>query len=262
MKMTMKQGRQKDEYWLLGNPIRRRILQLLAERKTMQPTQLREELNISYGTLYYHLNLLKKYIEREKDKRLKLSPEGWKALTLIEETETIRKLKLDKIIKIFEEDTYLTIRIIIAIIVLSNYIIFDYLYGLRTSLMLTFVKSRLIPLHQSIAHVIGNWLTFSAIIIILTIIIAQRKLNLTEITHIMLNLTVAISPILIYLWAMKLKTQIDQQVYVISQALTTILLIAMLIGTIKIRSERAAIITLIAMYSTILMLQAVAIILL
>jgi len=258
--MKSKQGKQKDEYWLLGNPIRRKILLLLAERKSMQPTKLKEELNISYGTLYYHLELMEKYIEREKDKKIKLSPEGWRALTLIEETETIRKLKLHTIVKLFESESYTTIRIIIAIIVLSNYITFDYLYGLRTSLMLTFVKNRLIPLYLSIAHVLGNWLTFSIIIIILTMIIAQRKLSLTEIIHVTLNLTVAVSPTLIYLWAMKLQTQLDQQIYVISQALTTILLIAMLIGTIKIRSERAAIITLIAMYSTILMLQAIAII--
>lgn len=260
--MTSKQGKQKDEYWLLGNPIRRRMLTLLAERKSMQPTELKEELNISYGTLYYHLNLMKKYIEREKDKKLRLSPEGWRTLTLIEETETLRKLKLYTLVKLFESDSYVTTRIIIAIIVLSNYITFDYLYGLRTSLMLTFVKNKLIPLYLSIAHVLGNWITFSIIIMALTMIIAQRKLNPTEVIHVTLNLTVAVSPTLIYLWSMKLQTQLDQQIYIVSQALTTILLIAMLIGTIKVRSERAAIITLIAMYSTILILQAIAMIIL
>lgn len=254
------QGRYRDEYWLLGNPVRRKMLRLLAEKKSMQPSELKEKLNISYGTLYYHLDLMKKYIERSKNKSLSLSPEGWRALTLIEEVETINKLKLQYIVKLFESKKFMPLRIAITIIVLCTYLVFDYLYGLRTNLMLTFVKSRLIPLHLSIAHVTGNWMALTAIITALTMIIAHRRINLGEAIHLTLNLPVTLSPILLYLLARTLKSNIDQQAYVISQALTTILLISMLIGTLKIKSERAAIITLIAMYSTILMLQAIAII--
>lgn len=51
-------------YNLLKNPLRREILTLLYTRGEMSATQLKLLLNVSYGTLYYHLEFLKPLVSQ------------------------------------------------------------------------------------------------------------------------------------------------------------------------------------------------------
>jgi len=248
----------KDEYWLIGNPLRRRILEIIAERGAITPSELRRELNISFGTLYYHLNLMKNYLERNSNKELKLSPEGWRALSYVSELEVLRKFKLTSLVTIFETGKRTTLRAALATLTIASYIAADHLYGLKTSLMISFFESRQSPIHLSALHVLGNWLTLTLIMLVLTIILTRRKLSLAEITNTLIGVAASTSPCLLYLWSAILDSSFSQYVFVASQALTCMMIISMLIGTLKIGSEKAAIITLLTMYSALLALEAVA----
>jgi len=252
----------KDEYWLIGNPLRRRILEIIAERGSITASELRKELDISFGTLYYHLKLMEKYLERGSNKELRLSPEGWRALSMISEMEVLGKLKLTSLIKIFELESLSKVRIALATLNIICYALIDHYYKLRTSLMISFFKGKQIPIHLSALHVIGNWLVLSLIIVILTMISTKRRLSIGEVIDTCTGVAVSTMPCLLYLWAVIAGGNFSQYVFVLSQVLTCIMMISMLIGVLKIGSEKAAMITLITMYSALLALEAVAIIIL
>jgi len=63
-------------YSLLKNPLRREILTLLYTRGEMSATQLKLLLNVSYGTLYYHLEFLKPLINQARRGRYVLNEKG------------------------------------------------------------------------------------------------------------------------------------------------------------------------------------------
>jgi len=66
-----------EVYGLLKNPIRREILTLLYTRGEMTASQLKLLLNISYGTLYYHLDYLKPFINQVGRGRYVLNEKGF-----------------------------------------------------------------------------------------------------------------------------------------------------------------------------------------
>lgn len=63
-------------YNLLKNPLRREILTLLYTRGEMSATQLKLLLNVSYGTLYYHLEFLKPLVSQVRRGRYVLNEKG------------------------------------------------------------------------------------------------------------------------------------------------------------------------------------------
>ena len=65
-----------EVYRLLKSPVRREIIALLYTRGEMNATQLRLLLDISYGTLYYHLDFLKPLIAQVGRGRYRLNPRG------------------------------------------------------------------------------------------------------------------------------------------------------------------------------------------
>lgn len=65
-----------EVYGLLRNPIRREILALLYTRGEMSATQLKLLLNVSYGTLYYHLDFLKPLLSQVRRGRYVLNERG------------------------------------------------------------------------------------------------------------------------------------------------------------------------------------------
>jgi len=79
----------------LNNPLRRRILELLKEYKAMRASDLKKELGIATGTLYYHIDVLGDLIERD-GKFFKISKKGLKALE-ITPLITVSKLKITSI---------------------------------------------------------------------------------------------------------------------------------------------------------------------
>ena len=65
-----------EVYRLLKSPIRREIISLLYTRGEMNATQLKLLLDISYGTLYYHLDFLKPLITQVGRGRYRLNYRG------------------------------------------------------------------------------------------------------------------------------------------------------------------------------------------
>lgn len=64
-----------DIYRLLKSPVRRKII-LLLFREELTATRLKELLEISYGTLYYHLDFLKPLIDQVERGRYALNERG------------------------------------------------------------------------------------------------------------------------------------------------------------------------------------------
>ena len=72
-------GRSSAEiYGILKSPVRREIISLLYTRGELSATQLKLMLNVSYGTLYYHLDFLKPLIVQVRRGRYRLSESGVK----------------------------------------------------------------------------------------------------------------------------------------------------------------------------------------
>ena len=66
-----------DVYAVLSNPIKRRIIEVVAERGAASFTDLRRDLNISVGALYYNLDGLKDYITKDSNRRYVLTEKGF-----------------------------------------------------------------------------------------------------------------------------------------------------------------------------------------
>lgn len=75
--------READMYSLLRHPLRKRILEILGERGRVRFTDLKREVNIGVGKLYYHINILGSLIEQDEYKKYMLSSEGKRAYELL-----------------------------------------------------------------------------------------------------------------------------------------------------------------------------------
>lgn len=67
----------------LNHPLRRWIIELLADHRTLNCTELKGLLNISPGRLSYHLENLVGLVEQDKNQRYMLSGKGKRAYRLL-----------------------------------------------------------------------------------------------------------------------------------------------------------------------------------
>jgi len=58
-----------EVYSVLGNPVKRRIIELLAEHGAMSFSELKKELGTSVGALYYNIDGLKSFIDKDGSSR-------------------------------------------------------------------------------------------------------------------------------------------------------------------------------------------------
>lgn len=65
-----------DVYAVLSNPIKRRIIEVIAEKRAASFTDLKRDLNISVGALYYNLDGLKDYITKDDNRKYVLTQKG------------------------------------------------------------------------------------------------------------------------------------------------------------------------------------------
>jgi len=76
MSPTERLGRD-QVFHILRSPVRRGIIRILAEKSKLSFTDLRKTFpEISVGTLYYHLELLKQIVTQDSDKKYILTEEG------------------------------------------------------------------------------------------------------------------------------------------------------------------------------------------
>ena len=74
-------------YQALAHPVRSRIIRLLAERGKMSFTELRTELKVSVGTLYYNLDQLRGFITQDVDRKYMLTERGKLAYEMLKRDE-------------------------------------------------------------------------------------------------------------------------------------------------------------------------------
>ncbi|MBY9002219.1 MAG: winged helix-turn-helix transcriptional regulator [Candidatus Heimdallarchaeota archaeon] len=65
-----------DQLKILSNPIRQGILKLVSEQGSISFTHLKEELQLTDGSLFYHLKSLKQLLEKDRQNFYKLSEKG------------------------------------------------------------------------------------------------------------------------------------------------------------------------------------------
>ncbi|MEM1690326.1 MAG: hypothetical protein QXG48_01365 [Thermofilaceae archaeon] len=65
-----------DIYTVFGNPIRRKIVEIIAERGAVSFTELKRSLNLSVGALYYNLDGLKDFITKDENRKYVLTAKG------------------------------------------------------------------------------------------------------------------------------------------------------------------------------------------
>ncbi|MCD6509358.1 MAG: helix-turn-helix transcriptional regulator [Thermoprotei archaeon] len=63
-------------YQVLGHPLRRRIISYLGEHGKASFTELRRNLKVSVGTLYYNLDQLRDFVTQDADKKYLLTQKG------------------------------------------------------------------------------------------------------------------------------------------------------------------------------------------
>lgn len=70
-------------YQALGSALRRRIIEFLGARGKAGVMEIKRALNVSTGSLYYNLELLRDLIDRDENKKYYLTEKGWIAYNLI-----------------------------------------------------------------------------------------------------------------------------------------------------------------------------------
>ncbi len=83
-------GGKSDIFDALRNPIRRKIILLLGEYGGLRAKDLKRYLNIGSGQLYYHLNVLRDFIDQDEDKKYFLTKLGEEAYAALSEGEVPR----------------------------------------------------------------------------------------------------------------------------------------------------------------------------
>ncbi|MEM3662724.1 MAG: helix-turn-helix domain-containing protein, partial [Sulfolobales archaeon] len=72
---------------MLGHPLRRRIIKYLGEKGYAGFSDLKANLNVSIGTLYYQLDQLKGLLDQNESKKYALNEKGKFAYQLLLESE-------------------------------------------------------------------------------------------------------------------------------------------------------------------------------
>nr|MDO8100620.1 helix-turn-helix domain-containing protein [Candidatus Njordarchaeota archaeon] len=74
-------------YTALSHPLRKKIVEIIGEREFIGFKYLKDVLNVSIGTLYYHLDMLEGFIAQNKEKKYTLTKKGKMALSLVGSSE-------------------------------------------------------------------------------------------------------------------------------------------------------------------------------
>lgn len=70
-------------YSALGHPLRKKIVEIISERQRVGFKDFKDMLNVSVGTLYFHLEMLGNLVEQDAEKKYVLTEKGKLALKLL-----------------------------------------------------------------------------------------------------------------------------------------------------------------------------------
>ncbi|MHA2357809.1 MAG: winged helix-turn-helix domain-containing protein [Candidatus Heimdallarchaeaceae archaeon] len=155
-----------------SNPIRRQILELIAEEGEVTYTQLTNEFNLKSGPLYHHLRVIGQFVHQTEDKKYRLTEEGKIAVATLlgDDTEQIKddrivmytkpnvfsigKFSLVPFVRFFSKNYAHTL---IEFIILAGFSVF---IGVGNKILIVgnFVISYEVPLWLGYVSLIASWL--------------------------------------------------------------------------------------------------------
>lgn len=172
-----------------SHPIRRQMLEFIAEEEEATYTMLTKKFDLKSGPLYHHLRRIKKFIYQREDKKYCLTEEGKKVLALLKGEEepkphgiieeekpevfSIGKFSLEPLIKFFVKNPY---HIFIEFFILVA--VFGYLAAAYGVLVLgNFVINFETSLWIVYAIMIASWLFTAGLTEILARFAYKKKRN-------------------------------------------------------------------------------------
>ncbi|MFX1323395.1 MAG: hypothetical protein ACFE8N_00450 [Promethearchaeota archaeon] len=195
MKKPTEDEMESSFYYALGHEIRRKIIKIIGDNEFTSFTVLKNELGVSTGTIYHHLETLSDLIEQKADKKYYLKELGNYAYnSLIENIETIkapqREFKssfLEKLMVITfkrfivfdQRDKIYTILISVGIVIIG--LVLSILNGF-TSFLLFFIELNQEEMNLFLQVIINlsfllNFFAFFIIVEIITRIFYNKKYN-------------------------------------------------------------------------------------
>lgn len=81
-------------YTLLKDPARRRIIEILGVQEKIGFKELRGELGLGVGTVYYHLDMLSDFLTQDKQRKYKLNDKGKMLHRFLKEGKTPPTLEI------------------------------------------------------------------------------------------------------------------------------------------------------------------------
>jgi len=172
---------------LISHPIRIKIIELLATNGSMGFSELKKELRISTGSIYYHLSVLSDFIIQDEKKKYKLNQEGYRLYNFIKNgeykfTSSKNENKIMKINNIFNGNILFLFLLnnnkLIFVLLPILIILYSEIYSFSNIfLRILFLKDvRLIQFTDSLFNFAINWILIYLIIeIIFSIFFKNRK---------------------------------------------------------------------------------------
>ena len=85
-----------EEMRILSNPIRQRILKLIQDQGSISFTSLKEELELTDGSLFYHLKMLNEYMQKDQQNFYQLNDKGKIVVDSFIHKQTIQTVEVKK----------------------------------------------------------------------------------------------------------------------------------------------------------------------
>ena len=234
-------------YSVLGNPVRLRIIRLLGERGPLSFKELRRELGLGVGTIYYHLDVMSGLVVQDEKKRYLLSERGMMLFSALKDgtlslvmrkptsaEKALRIILLSPLFKIAREKPALSIPLALAILVIGG--IGSARAGLMPILMFYARTAKAAPLCLFL-HYLAQWgLVYLACEFLCLVFYRRKGAELELLVTISLaNLPLAIFP---YAYTF-LSYQVALRLLTVLQAWTILLVCSAVSAGKGIRLDRA-----------------------
>ena len=272
--MTEDREQKAEMFAAFSHPMRRQMLEYIAEEEEVTYTMLTKKFELKSGPLYHHLRRIKKFVYQREDKKYCLTDEGKKALFLvkgevepkshgiIEEEKpkvfNIGKFSLEPLIKFFVKNPY---HIFIEFFILVA--VFGYLASAYGIIVLgNFVVNFEASLWLVYVIMIASWLFTAGLTEILARFVYKKKRNTLRIFGIAWLIFIPAFLFILVTWLIGLSSGITivvpSFVLLILHGIFQIwsfLILTTAIGSLKeLSKEKSAIISLIVTYIQVFVL--------
>jgi DNA-binding transcriptional ArsR family regulator len=189
-------------YEILSNPIRIKIIELLFENGSLSFTELKNELKISTGSLYYHLSVLSEFVEQDPKRKYFLNEEGKKLYKFIKEQKKegfsgephfkiLTYVSGLPLIYLIIENRFKLLFIPLLISLLSIFIF--YISNLEIHILFLFEKN--LTILQSFTSFLISYFIIYLLIEFFSIFIYKKRINIIET---FINVSIIFIPLILF----------------------------------------------------------------